>query len=91
MRTKNYFWSLLTLTMATVMSASFASCGDDEEEVIETNDASEVRVHFVYTLDTSNGSSMTRSSGDNVFNAFYEKIVSGEMALSMLFESSAGV
>lgn len=55
----------------------------------------EVKVRFVYKLDTSHSGSMTRSSGDELFDEFYEKISNGELVASdynlTLTETTTGV
>lgn len=79
---KKFFMSLLTIMMVAFMGVSFVSCGNDETEEMTpqpTDESTDVQVCFVYTLDTSNGSSMTRAAGDEIFDQFYAKISSGEM------------
>lgn len=71
---------MLALMMAPL---SFSACGNDDD--VNTNPSNpisnEVKVHFIYTLDTSNGNSMTRAAKTNaeVFNEFYEKIKTGDL------------
>lgn len=64
-----------------MLALGFAACNneDNNEELQPEND--NVEVTFVYTLNTSNGNSMTRSGATNeeVFNEFYDKIKTGEL------------
>lgn len=47
----------------------------------ETTPEDEVKIRFIYTLDTSNGSQMSKASTSNedVFEEFYSKIKSGDL------------
>ena len=75
--------------LASVMMLGFSSCGSDdvlENEKPASKD--EVKVYFVYTLDTSSGTSMNRApakaakTNAEVFDEFYTKIKSGELVAS---------
>lgn len=75
--------SIFTCVVSVVISLFFVSCNnsdtsDDPSNLVANNDA---KVYFVYTLDTSNGSLMTRASKTNseVFDEFYQKIITGEL------------
>jgi len=61
--------------------ALFSSCSNDIEN--EQQEQENVKVTFIYTLDTSNGSSMSRATTNaEVFNEFYAKITSREFVAS---------
>lgn len=65
------------LLIATVGFVITACSSEDSEELQNPNKA---KVTFVYTLDTSNGNSMSRAvTNEDVFNEFYEKIKNGEL------------
>lgn len=68
--------------MALCVLTSLSSCSNDTEyEGQEKQD--NVKVTFIYTLDTSNGSAMSRATTNaEVFNEFYAKIKSGELVAS---------
>lgn len=67
---------LCTIVIGAIIALS--ACTDD----IEDNKAS-VMVTFAYTLNTQNGSSMTRTvTNEDVFSEFYDKIISGELIAS---------
>ena len=68
--------------MALCVLTSLSSCSNDTEyEGQEEQD--NVKVTFIYTLDTSNGSAMSRATTNaEVFNEFYAKIKSGELVAS---------
>lgn len=72
-------YSMLLMLVTGMVAMCLASCiSENAEEVKLAND--EVKVCFTYTLDTSNGTSMTRATGNSaVFNEFYEKIKTGEL------------
>ena len=55
------------------------ACSSEENSPEASND--EVKVYFVYTLDTSTGNHMTRAAETNseVFNEFYQKIKTGDL------------
>lgn len=76
MNKKNYLWGMLIIMMVAMLSVGLTSCSSDETEDVspQTKDPEEVKVCFVYTLDTSIGSPMTRATGDDIFNEFYAKI-----------------
>lgn len=71
--------SILTILAICIVSLCFSSCSNDEEneEVVNNN----VKVSFIYTLDTSNGNPMTRAAKTNaeVYDEFYQKIKTGEL------------
>lgn len=73
---KKFYSSLIMLIMG-IMAMGLAACSNEEEGQLAKD---EVKVCFIYTLDTSNGNSMTRAaSNEVVFNEFYEKIKTGEL------------
>ena len=80
MNKKNCLWSMLTIMMVAMLGVGLVSCSSDEAEDVssQTKDPEEVKVCFVYTLDTSIGSSMTRATNDDIFSEFYAKISNGE-------------
>lgn len=71
--------SILTILTTCIVSLCFSACSNDEgnEGVVNNN----VKVSFIYTLDTSNGNPMTRAAKTNaeVFDEFYQKIKTGEL------------
>lgn len=71
----------MPIMMVAMLSIGFTSCSSDEAEDVssQTKDPEEVKVCFVYTLDTSIGSPMTRATGDDIFNEFYAKISNGDL------------
>ena len=71
---KNLFNLLLIATVGFVITA----CSSEDSEGLQNSN--KVKVTFVYTLDTSNGNSMSRAvTNEDVFNEFYEKIKNGEL------------
>ena len=80
---KKLYSTIMMLAMM-VAALSLTACGGDDGGIDNsqpTSTSNEVRAYFVYTLDTSNGNSMTRAASTNaeVFNEFYEKIKTGEL------------
>jgi len=76
------FWSILSFALAAILGFGVTSCSNEESDEVTEKPApvdEEVQVYFVYTLDTSVGTPMTRTSGDEVFNQFYDKIKTGEL------------
>ena len=72
---KKYLKSLLICLFASV----FTGCSN-ENEFENIDNTTKAKVTFVYTLDTSNGGSMSRAvTNTEVFNEFYEKLKSGEL------------
>lgn len=72
---KKYLKSLLICLFASV----FTGCSN-ENEFENIDNTTKAKVTFVYTLDTSNGGSMSRAvTNTEVFNEFYDKIKSGEL------------
>ena len=68
---------MLIMLLTGIMALGLTACSNDEEGQLAKN---EVKVCFIYTLDTSNGNSMTRATNnETVFNEFYEKIKTGEL------------
>ena len=85
LRMKKKSFYALTL-LVSVMMMGFSACGSDDvlgDEKPTSKD--EVKVYFVYTLDTSSGTSMNRApakaakTNAEVFDEFYTKIKSGEL------------
>ena len=79
--------SIFTCVASVVISLFFVSCNssdtnDNPNNLVADN---EVKVYFIYTLDTSSGEPMTRAASTNeeVFNEFYEKIKSGDLVAPM--------
>ena len=62
------------------MTLGFIACDKDSNNE-ELHNGDEVKVSFVFTLDTSNGNLMSRSvtTCDEVFDEFYDKIKTGEL------------
>ena len=57
------------------------SCSNENNEDLQ--DPNEVKVYFVYSLDTTVGDLMSRSTTNaDVFNEFYAKIQSGDLVAS---------
>lgn len=75
--------SKLTMFVMGVFGLCLVSCGgdDDNNETPYTTTNNEVKVYFVYTLDTSTGDIMTRGDKTNaeVFDEFYGKIKTGDL------------
>lgn len=70
-------YSMLIMLVTGIVALGLAACSNDEDGQLAKN---EVKVCFIYTLDTSNGNPMTRAtSNEVVFNEFYEKIKTGEL------------
>ena len=70
------------------------SCSNENNEDLQ--DSNEVKVYFVYSLDTTVGDLMSRSTTNaDVFNEFYAKIQSGDLVASsyelVLTEVNTGV
>lgn len=68
------------LALSLFLGSVFVAC----EEKIELQESTpvegeEVSVYFIYNLPTDNGGSMTKLSNAEVFEEFYEKIVSAEL------------
>ena len=84
---KKFFYVVAFLM--SVLMIGVSSCGSDDVigETQPTN-KNEVKVYFVYTLDTSSGTSMNRApakaakTNAEVFDEFYTKIKSGELVAS---------
>ena len=67
------------LAMVLCAVALLSSCSNDTENE-QLQEQENVKVTFIYTLDTSNGGSMSRAiTNAEVFNEFYAKITSGEL------------
>ena len=64
-------------TMLCCLLSCTENLGNNNDETIEDK----VKIRFTYTLDTSNGSSMTKSSisNEDVFEEFYNEIKSGDL------------
>ena len=66
------------MLLASIFILGIISCSSDENENFQ--EPENVKVTFIYTLDTSNGGSMSRATtNEEVFNEFYAKITSGEL------------
>ncbi len=74
--------SVLLLLLAGILLCGLAACRSHDDAAEETEvGADEARVYFLFTLDTSTGTSMRRAPKSNaeVFDEFYPKIQSGEL------------
>lgn len=74
--------SVLLLLLASILLCGLAACRSHDDAAEETEvGAGEARVYFLFTLDTSTGTSMRRAPKSNaeVFDEFYPKIQSGEL------------
>lgn len=74
--------SKLIVLLLGVISLCITACSsDDANEDPNPSTNKEVKVYFIYTLDTSTGELMTRASEMNaeVFNEFYQKIKTGDL------------
>lgn len=71
------------MLVMSVFGVCFVSCGGDDanNETPTPATSNEVKVYFVYTLDTSTGDMMTRGAKTNadVFDEFYQKIKTGDL------------
>ena len=66
------------MLLASIFILGIISCSSDENENFQ--EPENVKVTFIYTLDTSNGGSMSRATtNEEAFNEFYAKITSGEL------------
>lgn len=69
----------LKLLLICLFAFVFTGCSN-ENEFENIDNTTKAKVTFVYTLDTSNGGSMSRAvTNVEVFNEFYEKLKSGEL------------
>ena len=69
----------LKLLLICLFASVFTGCSN-ENEFENIDNTTKAKVTFVYTLDTSNGGSMSRAvTNTEVFNEFYDKIKSGEL------------
>lgn len=77
---KPLFQSVLACLLTCVL-AGMSSCSNDKADEQLQPEGDEVKVTFVFTLDTSAGSSMHRAAKTNaeVFNEFYAKIKTAEL------------
>jgi len=71
--------STIAMLLISILSMWVFACSSEENSPEASND--EVKVYFVYTLDTSTGNHMTRAAETNseVFNEFYQKIKTGDL------------
>lgn len=78
------------LTIITVFIVSFFFIGCEQK----LEQAEEVSVYFVYNLPTDSGGSMTKTTNAEVFEEFYQKIISAELVAEtyhlVLTESTTG-
>lgn len=74
--------SQMTLLLMSIFTFTLYSCSNDDNTGGSQLSNDQKKVYFVYTLDTSTGDLMSRASSTNeeVFNEFYEKIKTGEIA-----------
>lgn len=73
--------SSLTLLLVGFLLSIFYSCHSHDAAEDVTGGADEVRVYFLFTLDTSTGTPMHRAPKTNaeVFDEFYDKLQTGEL------------
>ena len=79
----NKLQSRIIMLLMAILLIGLYSCSSDEDSQEEQHSttSNEVKVYFVYTLDTSNGNSMTRAAKTNaeVFDEFYQMIKTGDL------------
>ena len=79
----NKLHSRIIMLLMAILLIGLYSCSSDEDSQEEQHSttSNEVKVYFVYTLDTSNGNSMTRAAKTNaeVFDEFYQRIKTGDL------------
>jgi len=66
--------------LVSVLLLALTSCSSDKADAVPLGTADEARVVFLFTLDTSGGTSMRRAAKTNaeVFDEFYAKLQNGE-------------
>ena len=82
----NRLFSSIMLLAMMVAALSLTACSGGDSSDSDFNNPTapftdEVKIYFIYTLDTSNGNSMTRGAKTNaeVFDEFYQKIKTGDL------------
>ena len=77
----NKLQSRIIILLMCILSIGLSACSNNEDSQEGQNSKDEAKVYFVYTLDTSTGYSMTRTTSTNeeVFNEFYAKIKTGDL------------
>ena len=78
--TMKKYKTIVTMLTMIIAALNLISCNSDENQIDSDDNNNEVKVCFIYTLDTSNGISMTRatSTNEDAFTEFYDKIINGD-------------
>lgn len=67
------------ILLSLIAMIAFVGCNKQKDDPIIQEEVEQTSLYFTFSLATNNGGLMTRSASDEIFNEFYEQMLSGEL------------